>query len=968
MKNTSDYYFIEGVSDEDWIGFDSYQNTLDSAIENGARFIGLIADYGTGKSTLIHKLDLLEQKKGNKLVVIDLWNCGNEKEKNNKLDIHRIFLHQLIDKIGINEKEYYKKKIDKSYSFFDVKCKRNNSVLNYLLLFFIVVFFLSQIDIIQLSILDSHLLNLIILILIAALLYIGKPIFAFKKTDSNDRAIDENDMKDIYNELINEYYSKKNINKDDTLIICLEELDRYNNPEVVLEYLKEFYKFYKEPTGKQKVTFIISLKSSAQLEKKLKTSNEETTVKDENKSQDKSDPNTTTLENSEQVQDGVDSNQNEFKKLYEKLFDFILNMNAINIQDYDEIVWQLIKSKEEFLKSQISLPEKNNLGAWRYLFKGNNITIRDIKHRYNFAINLFLSVKDSGIEPNIEKCLFISYMEDECNELYEKLIKENLFQPILIQYVNKPERDLPNISISEKMKEVLLEGLDSQYISFDYNYYFYKFPKVKKSYDLLEMELYNAIFYDRNSENLDLSIKKLSEIQINDILSKRANLKLVPNVVFDHPRLLVVAYKNEYEAFKNTLDKRFDLTNNFQYFETFLQKIKMLSKNVYREILKLYLEIYLPKIEKLDPSTILSLRKMMAHVLGNDTRLIFQLFSERYPIITAEEIYEISDFNVIRALTDFEKIDTNWLDSFSNKLKSEKTSKKNLLDILKTLSASDKVSNEMYSKFIYNIDLKAYGFKSRELLKIYSISKEKLELDNIANFHKFIEHIDFYSLKFDSYFLEILESNKDIENVNHYAEILNKYDMIFDNGMKFLIDFSEEKIYGFKQNILQKFYDHKYYKYYVISMLYSTKEFHYESDKVKELEQVYIKVYETEEPWDYSIDYEMKKFLYKRFNTIDIEKGEAQKLEGFEDFSQTFDLINAVLKSEDNKFINKYLSKIDKIFSSDEEGIYELIGSKKEEVHLNQSVRNNLKKITNNSEYLKKIGCRKTTKKDKIII
>ena len=128
MKNTSDYYFIEGVSDEDWIGFDSYQNTLDSAIENGARFIGLIADYGTGKSTLIHKLDLLEQKKGNKLVVIDLWNCGNEKEKNNKLDIHRIFLHQLIDKIGINEKEYYKKKIDKSYSFFVVKWKRKNSV------------------------------------------------------------------------------------------------------------------------------------------------------------------------------------------------------------------------------------------------------------------------------------------------------------------------------------------------------------------------------------------------------------------------------------------------------------------------------------------------------------------------------------------------------------------------------------------------------------------------------------------------------------------------------------------------------------------------------------------------------------------------------------------------------------------------------------------------------------------------
>ena len=48
MEENKNYFLVEGVAKEDWIGFDSYLYSLESAISNGAKFIGLIADYGSG--------------------------------------------------------------------------------------------------------------------------------------------------------------------------------------------------------------------------------------------------------------------------------------------------------------------------------------------------------------------------------------------------------------------------------------------------------------------------------------------------------------------------------------------------------------------------------------------------------------------------------------------------------------------------------------------------------------------------------------------------------------------------------------------------------------------------------------------------------------------------------------------------------------------------------------------------------
>ena len=58
--NEENYYFIEDSTDQDLIGFDSYVNSINNAIKNNSKFIGLISDFGTGKSSLLKMVEKLK--------------------------------------------------------------------------------------------------------------------------------------------------------------------------------------------------------------------------------------------------------------------------------------------------------------------------------------------------------------------------------------------------------------------------------------------------------------------------------------------------------------------------------------------------------------------------------------------------------------------------------------------------------------------------------------------------------------------------------------------------------------------------------------------------------------------------------------------------------------------------------------------------------------------------------------------
>ena len=182
MDKKDNIYFIEGVADKDLVGYDSYVDSLDSAIKSGAKFIGLISDYGNGKSTLLKMLKKSDYGVNYDLVTINLWNCDeNDKEKNN-VDIHRVFLHQLVEETNIKSKSYYKKKIDKNYSIFDIKVKEKSKFYIFSLSLFLVLCFFEKLGFITLFINELSLLGYLLISILCILnIMIYNTMIAYKK-------------------------------------------------------------------------------------------------------------------------------------------------------------------------------------------------------------------------------------------------------------------------------------------------------------------------------------------------------------------------------------------------------------------------------------------------------------------------------------------------------------------------------------------------------------------------------------------------------------------------------------------------------------------------------------------------------------------------------------------------------------------------------------------------------------------
>lgn len=706
------YFFIEGTTDKDIIGFKSYVNSLNTVINNESKFIGLISEFGTGKSSLIKMLGNVENVNNPiEVITINLWNC----DENNKsqLDIHQVFLHQLIDRLDIKTKDYYKKKINKKYRILDIKFGFKRKCYIYFLFFIYLFSAFETLKIIDLF--PNEIYRIIyyffisILTILCVLLY--KPIISFNK-EKSDNYIDENDTKDLYVDIINEYFSnKKNNNR---LIICLEELDRFSDYQVVIKHIKEFYKFYK--LNPSRVTFIIALKSANSLAENIKEDKNKVT--------------------------------NVIKNTYEKVFDFILNMNSVNIQDFDSILLELVNEKKDDLPNGITIPNINKIGAWRYLYLGKKITIRDLKHRYNYAISLYLSAQESGIEKvDFNKCLYISYLEDEYNELYYKLTSDNnIINDILLFYAKNKNLDdykYNEIVFENEEKDIIEDGILKKYINVDYVYYFFKFPMNKTPYSIHELNLYNSVFFNENSINLDDSLKALTDSQIRNILKKRIDEKILPDVIFDHKRLIKIEYETEKSNLMNTIDLKYDLISNYSAFELLVNKIRLIDKIRYKYIFEEYFSIKQNTINSLQPDEKRQLRLKLTKLFMSDSIYFYYMFDDNSELISPEEIKNIANLKTINTLTN-SKINHDYILAVKSIIKTEKY-KTNILELLDKVSNNDNVSNDMYRDVFNAIDFVNYYLIDSDIKKIYKHSLIKMELNISSKLQYFINRLGKYN-------------------------------------------------------------------------------------------------------------------------------------------------------------------------------------------------------------------------------
>ena len=82
-----------GNDDIDYVGLKTYANHIDAALRK-SNTIGVIGDFGTGKSSLIEYLKNNRLKDRYQVAPINLWNV-NKETSNRNIDVHIHFLYQL---------------------------------------------------------------------------------------------------------------------------------------------------------------------------------------------------------------------------------------------------------------------------------------------------------------------------------------------------------------------------------------------------------------------------------------------------------------------------------------------------------------------------------------------------------------------------------------------------------------------------------------------------------------------------------------------------------------------------------------------------------------------------------------------------------------------------------------------------------------------------------------------------------
>lgn len=257
-------------TNEDVIGFESQVETLMCAIENNANMIGIIADYGTGKSSmtelLTKRIEVTNKNKPtNKPIKINMWDClskvlGEGKEPESVSTLTKSFLYQLANGHSTKFGRYINKLLSKNYGNISFSSNNDNRFIRNFLIAGIL-FTIYKI----LGVSGTGIMQYIpwfdsvtsFLKVSAPVFLLGAIIFAFGGLKDtfivfshwkmpNRREPEINDVYDTYS-LITE----KIIPDEGKQLVFIDDLDRIDKKDLIVEFLKELYRF-QDSLGNQK--------------------------------------------------------------------------------------------------------------------------------------------------------------------------------------------------------------------------------------------------------------------------------------------------------------------------------------------------------------------------------------------------------------------------------------------------------------------------------------------------------------------------------------------------------------------------------------------------------------------------------------------------------------------------------------------------------------------------------------------
>lgn len=570
-------YVNKPITEEnaDRIGMNTYVDYLESAIENGADMISVVSRFGTGKSSLIALLkskyrgwSKVNEKEYERVYCeINLWSqlewAKEIKDEEGKivettrvdaLELHRAFLYQLVSSIYPNKSSFISRRTSRNFGMFKISTESGmwSAIVSVLAIAFTVLMFLQGFSdqIVSLGVFEKNQLDGIVLfgyilgaIVLLLTLLKTEVLFSSKNSEGN-REIEENEIIDLYHKHIlvkNTFWNKcKTVFQSRKhLVVIIEDLDRTENGDSVYHFLKELRKYYlpndqQENTFVNRITFIVNIMPEDKLHEICADSSKENYV-------------------------------------YDKLFDYSLNLNRINIDNFDAILEALIQEKKAELQcAGIEVYESDNvhlIPGMQWIVRGKELSLRQLKERLNDSIVLYESLIDKFDKSFVEfqKCAVVAYLRSAFSKWFYDLDDKELEKMVTwyaknvgseTEFVNEFENG--DRSKHDFLRE-LYKMIVARLIDGNYRTYFFNYPKNSIMYNVQQTKVRNLIVYDdklSNELNEDITVvaKDNPGIIIDALQNVIELISRLPDVVLFSPEL----WKISQVSFSQKLDELID--------------------------------------------------------------------------------------------------------------------------------------------------------------------------------------------------------------------------------------------------------------------------------------------------------------------------------------------------------------------------------------------------------------------------
>lgn len=791
----------------DVIGFDSQVKTLRAAIDDGANMIGIIANYGTGKSSMTELLSQSFSVDGNKPIKINMWDClgrstaCKDKLNENISNLTKSFLYQLSNGKDRKFGSYINKILSKNYGNISFATNKANVFLPWIISSAVCFSIYKMLGISNTGVTKYlwswcnviapflKMCSPFFLLASAICLFLGiKDIcIAFSHWNMpNKKEPEINDVFETYN-LIIEHLKPENGKQ----LIFIDDLDRINEKEIIIEFLKELYRF-QESLGdlREKFVFVISIKPESELEMKITKDEIDTNSDDADKK-----------DGALKEYKGLENFKDD--KIYSKIFDVILSLKPIHFDDYDSVLLGLIKTDankmNELSKMNKNFVFDNNLpSSFKWIKKGTNLTLRDLKDRLNQTIATYVSLKNKTYKVKtsveFEACTAVSFLESQYSKEYYTLIKDEdsfaKFMKDSYRIINESEEAETQTKLAALFEKVFDKSnysecfindfcsmVASRIFNDDFRMYFYTYPNGSHIKTTEEREICDMLLYpnqNNNFEELDEIVNRAyadgENVIVREVLKsldKYSKVIIMNEVLFK--QAVSVSFNKSFDAFDKNVLEVLESDNDMSFFWS---KICTLSDGIRER----FIEKSIEKIISIkEPSNVIKDRKDIIKGLENNLEEFANIFindSEYTPQITETEINLITNFEVAIKLINPQKLDESNAEYIINLVNKKPLSKdKNILEksyvIMKLLSEilpPDEIAEHLL-KFMFINHLRYDD--------LFSVICET-DIDPA----RFVEYINsFKPEEFSDAFLESINDKGIVKNLNdeHISHLMKNH-------------------------------------------------------------------------------------------------------------------------------------------------------------------------------------------------